>query len=61
MNNIENEIIILRSSESALRLFWKCSEKKVRKRVLSLEAQTRTNEAKIIVLYQTWSEKKKLN
>ena len=43
-------------SETVLELLWNCSEtalKIVRKRVVSPEAQTRTNEAKITVLQQT--------
>ena len=35
---------------TALKLLWNCSEKIVREKVVSVEAQTRTNEAKITVL-----------
>jgi len=44
--------LLWNSSETALKLLWNCSKialKKVRKRVVSVEAQKRTNEAKITV------------
>ena len=45
--------------EKEKKLRWKCSEsalKKARKRVVSVQAQTRTNKAKITVPHQTWKQ-----